>query len=106
MDARERFLATMAFGVPDRIPYRFGGPRESTFNAWYKQGLSRDLDFTRFIGYDRWEHLPIDLGPLPRFEETGIDGSSAIVTGISSWGSPSSRCSGGCAIGWASRGCA
>jgi len=73
MTPRERFLATMTWGVPDRIPYRFGGPRESTFNAWYKQGLPRDLNFGRFIGYDHWEQLPVDLGPLPRFEEVVLE---------------------------------
>ncbi len=73
MNARERFLATMTFGVPDRIPYRFGGPRESTLDAWYKQGLTRDLDFYRWVGYDHWEGLPIDLGPVPPFEEVVLE---------------------------------
>jgi len=34
MTSRERFLATMLGGTPDRIPFMFGGPRESTLNAW------------------------------------------------------------------------
>ena len=73
MNARERFLATMTFGRPDRIPYHFGGPRESTFAAWYKQGLSRDMDFYRWLGYDHWEGLPVNLGPLPAFEEVVLE---------------------------------
>jgi len=38
MTPKERFLETMLFGTPDRIPYRFGGPRHSTFEAWYRLG--------------------------------------------------------------------
>jgi len=73
MNARERFLETMLFGTPDRIPYHFGGPRQSTLEAWYRQGLPRGTDVTRLVGYDRWEHLGVNLGPVPPFEETVIE---------------------------------
>ncbi|HID06764.1 MAG TPA: hypothetical protein EYP10_06410, partial [Armatimonadetes bacterium] len=70
---RERFLQTMLFGVPDRIPYRFGFPRKSTMEAWYRQGLPRDVDFAKFVGMDPWEHVPINLGPIPPFEEVVLE---------------------------------
>ncbi|HIE50901.1 MAG TPA: hypothetical protein EYP85_04005, partial [Armatimonadetes bacterium] len=73
MTPRERFLETMLFGTPDRIPYRFGGPRQSTFKAWYRQGLPQDLNFAQFVGMDHWEGLPINLGPVPPFEEIVLE---------------------------------
>ena len=73
MNARERFVETLLFGTPDRIPYRFGGPRQSTLDAWYKQGLPRDVDFAKFVGSDPGGHVPINLGPLPKFEPTVLE---------------------------------
>ena len=73
MNARERFLETMRFGTPDRIPYRFGGPRQSTMEAWYRQGLARDINFSEFVGSDREGHLPINLGPVPPFKEVVLE---------------------------------
>ena len=73
MNARERFTQTMLFGTPDRIPYRFGGPRQSTMEAWYRQGLPRDVNFSALVGSDRESHLPINLGPVPPFEEVVLE---------------------------------
>ncbi len=39
MNARERYIATLTFGSPDRIPFEPGYPRESTLRAWHSQGL-------------------------------------------------------------------
>ncbi len=76
MTARERFLETLLFGHPDRIPYSFASPREATMNAWYKQGLPREVtlaNFGRFVGMDAGEGLPVNLGPLPAFEPVVIE---------------------------------
>jgi uroporphyrinogen decarboxylase len=39
MNARERYLETLLFGSPDRIPLNPGGGRESTRARWHKEGL-------------------------------------------------------------------
>ena len=39
MTARERFIETLTFGTPDRVPFQPGGPRESTVAKWREQGL-------------------------------------------------------------------
>ncbi len=44
MTPRERFIATLQFGTPDRIPLMPGGGRESTRERWYREGLPRDVD--------------------------------------------------------------
>jgi uroporphyrinogen decarboxylase len=37
--SRDRYIKTLTFGHPDRIPFDPGGPRESTLAAWRQQGL-------------------------------------------------------------------
>ncbi len=39
MTPRERFLETILFGKPDKIPFSPGGGRESTRKAWTEQGM-------------------------------------------------------------------
>jgi uroporphyrinogen decarboxylase len=39
MNERERYLATLHFGGPDKIPFEPGGPRESTLKRWRAEGL-------------------------------------------------------------------
>lgn len=45
MNPRERYLATILFGQPDKVPFSPGGPRESTLRAWRQQGLPEDADY-------------------------------------------------------------
>jgi len=45
MNRRERYLETMLFGAPDKIPFAPGGPRESTLRAWRAQGLPENADW-------------------------------------------------------------
>ncbi|MCX6358859.1 MAG: hypothetical protein NT029_03550 [Armatimonadetes bacterium] len=45
MTERERWLETMLFGKPDRVPWSPGGPRESTLRAWRTQGLAEGEDW-------------------------------------------------------------
>lgn len=42
MTPRERFIETLLFGRPDRVPFLPGEPRESTLQAWREQGLPPD----------------------------------------------------------------
>ena len=39
MTERERFVETLLFGKPDKIPLMTGLPRESTLERWHKEGL-------------------------------------------------------------------
>jgi uroporphyrinogen decarboxylase len=45
MTLRERFVETLLFGAPDRIPFEPGGPRESTLASWHTQGLPVDVPY-------------------------------------------------------------
>jgi len=45
MTPRERYLETLLFGKPDKIPFSPGGPRESTLAAWHQQGLPQGKNY-------------------------------------------------------------
>jgi uroporphyrinogen decarboxylase len=49
MTPRERFLETLLFGAPDRVPFAPGHGRESTVAAWQFQGLGLDRPYDAVI---------------------------------------------------------
>ncbi|HID94636.1 MAG TPA: hypothetical protein EYP53_01070 [Candidatus Latescibacteria bacterium] len=76
MDTRERFLQTLRFGMPDRIPYYELGLWHSTVERWYGEGLPEEVPQDRvfdFLGFDRlWEDVGVNFGMLPPFKERVI----------------------------------
>ena len=42
MNPRDRYLASLLFSTPDRIPLQQGDPRQSTLDKWNTQGLDKD----------------------------------------------------------------
>jgi len=66
MTPRERYLETLLFGRPDRIPFAPGEPRESTLDRWLNEGLK---DRTKWSEQLREETglPPPDAGPRPDF---------------------------------------
>ena len=42
MTHRERYIETLLFGTPDRIPFEPGKPREKTLKRWHQEGLPAD----------------------------------------------------------------
>lgn len=82
MNDRERYLETLLFGKPDKVPFAPGGPRESTLEAWYGQGLARDADWQetmrREIGLEPVRKSPqpgvaIRHAMIPEFEEKVLE---------------------------------
>ena len=65
MNGRQRFLATMQFGKPDRVPYFEEGIRREVLRAWRKQGLSRDTDLLKMFTTDAREEIDLDVYPHP-----------------------------------------
>ena len=49
MTERERFIETLLFGKPDKIPLMPGGPRESTLKRWHQEGLPPGCDWYAFL---------------------------------------------------------
>lgn len=49
MNPRERYLETLLFGTPDKIPFEPGRPREKTLARWYSEGLPGDIDWFDYL---------------------------------------------------------
>lgn len=68
MNPRERYLATMLFGHPDRVPFFPGGPRQDTFNAWHRQGLPEGVDWFQYL----CEQIGVQAQPDPHAVQPDI----------------------------------
>lgn len=82
MNPRERYLETLLFGQPDRVPLSPGGPRESTLAAWHTQGLSEDAHWLTALAaevgvpleaFDATHGLPEAFRMIPTFEEKVLE---------------------------------
>ena len=73
MNPRERFIKTLTFGNPDKIPLQPGGPRESTLREWRRQGLPPDMDHVQAL----YEEL--GLPPPPKFDSVNIGVSFRMI---------------------------
>jgi hypothetical protein len=65
MNGRARFLETMRFGRPDRVPYFEEGLRQGVLKAWHKQGLAAHADLARMFETDLREEIALDVDPRP-----------------------------------------
>ena len=68
MTARQRFIETMRYGAPDRVPYFEEGLRDDVLERWREQGLPPDTELAELFPTDRREGIPVDLEPRPRME--------------------------------------
>jgi len=82
MNSRERYIASLLFGQPDRIPFDPGGPREKTLKRWHSEGLSPDRDYMdalcetigiRRDGASGGVQPGIDFRMIPQFEEKVLE---------------------------------
>jgi hypothetical protein len=61
MNARQRFLETMGYGLPDRVPLFQEGIRSEVIRSWKNQGLKSEEDLSRMFLYDLREEIVPDL---------------------------------------------
>lgn len=82
MNPRERFIKTLTFDNPDRIPFDPGENRESTRLRWYKEGLPEGYDPIKFaiemLGIEPEKtKLPVDFSfdfdLIPKYEEKVLE---------------------------------
>ncbi len=69
MTARQRYLETLTFGTPDRVPFSPGGARKSTRETWHKQGLPEGRDYMDVV----YEKLGIARPPAGERVGPGVD---------------------------------
>jgi len=65
LNSRERFLETIVYGSPDRVPYFDEGLRDGVLEAWRKEGLPEAADLEKMFHFDRRERIAVNLDPLP-----------------------------------------
>jgi uroporphyrinogen decarboxylase len=65
MTSRTRFIETLNFGHPDRVPYFEEGIRKEVLKNWYKQGLSKKANLAQMFPIDHREEIAPDLDPRP-----------------------------------------
>jgi len=63
MNSRQRFLETMRYGAPDRVPLFKEGIRDGVLETWHTQGLSPGQDLDDMFAFDRREEIDLDLDP-------------------------------------------
>jgi Uroporphyrinogen decarboxylase (URO-D) len=82
MNNRTRFIETILFGNPDKIPFMPGDPRESTLKAWKEQGFREGVHYFDQLAdiFSIDLHLPeesYDIGVsfrmIPMFEEKVLE---------------------------------
>jgi len=71
MTSRRRFIETMRYGTPDRVPYFEEGIRKKVLRAWRKQGMPKDMDLQRLFPADPRIEIEPDLEPRPVCWPTG-----------------------------------
>ena len=49
MNERERYIETLLFGTPDKIPFQPGKPREKTLKRWHSEGLPENRHWFDFL---------------------------------------------------------
>ena len=83
MNPRERYLETLRFGAPDKVPLSPGGGRQSTRERWYREGLPRQTrDIAEYAyrmagGQAEWPRGGAGFGinerMIPQFEEKVLE---------------------------------
>jgi len=99
LNDRERFLATMSFGQPDRIPYWECAFWGETFARWEAEGMPASAlhpngpgsgptedSLRSYFGFDRSSGvyfrgtMPVNLGYIPGFEYKLISDENDVIT--------------------------
>ncbi|MCJ7822429.1 MAG: hypothetical protein MUQ26_05010 [Armatimonadetes bacterium] len=82
MTPHQRYIETLTFGTPDRVPFQPGWPRESTLAAWREQGLPPDRHFQTVLletlGIQPEQTKPqvglgVSFAMIPTFEEKVLE---------------------------------
>lgn len=69
MTPRERYLETLRFGTPDRVPFEPGGPREKTLARWHAEGLPEGDDWFAAV----CASIGIDSPPPYYYPQPGVN---------------------------------
>jgi uroporphyrinogen decarboxylase-like protein len=91
MSFRERFINTIQYKPVDRLPERHAyGLMPGVLEEWHSQGLPADIeeeDIREYFGFPAHPgHLPLEMGPLPAFEERVLEETQEYRVAMDAWG--------------------
>jgi hypothetical protein len=69
MNSRRRFLETMHYGSPDRVPYFEEGIREEVLSVWRAQGMPPDRGPADLFPTDERVEIEVNLEPYPSLKK-------------------------------------
>jgi hypothetical protein len=69
MNSRQRFLESMSFGSPDRVPLFGEGIRSDVFKVWGQTKLKNENQLQERFTYDRREEIYLNLDPYPALDK-------------------------------------
>ncbi len=68
MNARERFLCTLDFEKPDRLPfYEYMGFWPETIDRFISEGMPKDANIEEYFGFDKKGMVRVDFNFIPPF---------------------------------------
>ena len=73
MTSRERFHATFHYGQPDRVWLMPQWTFRETNERWLREGMPWDQHFNTYWGFDRFEHVPLNMGLWPPLETKVVE---------------------------------
>ena len=83
MNSRERYMETLPFGTPDRIPFEPGKPREKTLRRWRQEGLPEEGHWYKHLCEQIGIEAAMQVDPVgegfvnfrmnPKFEEKVLE---------------------------------
>jgi uroporphyrinogen decarboxylase len=83
MTQKERYLETLLFGKPDKIPFQPGHPREKTLKRWHSEGLPEgrswfdvlceEIGLVQDHPKQPWTSPGVDFRMNPMFEEKVLE---------------------------------
>lgn len=85
MTSRERFVRCNLFQSVDRAPFTEIAVWGQTVDRWLAEGMPRDIDTSfylngsEYLGFDRWECLPINVWMYPDFPTEVIEEDERII---------------------------
>jgi uroporphyrinogen decarboxylase len=68
MNEKERFLATIGGGRPDRVPVFDLEPADSTLDLWRRQGFPRDTTVAEFFRLETHESVGLEIRSAPFYK--------------------------------------
>lgn len=75
MGGRERFVGVLKFELANvlSLPHLFYQIHGEAIRRWQREGLPKDVHVVEYLGLERVELIPIEVGPMPHYERGRLE---------------------------------